>query len=105
MPGMHCSHLQPVLPDSAGKSMSQCLCFLFNIVYTCNSAHEEEKSCMDMFAFMLSLDTKVSYKYEVVLARPVLKLLAHPWQQPCQCHTFYSLLEDDEEPTETKVTV
>ena len=46
--------------------MSQCLCFLFNIVYTCNSAHEEEKSCMDMFAFMHSLDTKVSYKYEVV---------------------------------------
>lgn len=41
----------------------------------------------------------------LVLARPVLKLLAHPWQQPCQCHTFYSLLEDDEEPTETKVTV
>lgn len=64
-------------------------------------------------AFMCSLDTKgISYKCEVMLARPVLKLhscmaklLAHPLQQPCQSHTSYSLLEEDEVPTEAELTV
>lgn len=61
----------PVFP------LSRCL-------YPQRAREKEEKSCKDMFAFMHSLDTKVSYKCEVVLARLVLKLLAHPGSSPAK---------------------
>nr|AAH05692.1 RIKEN cDNA 5430437P03 gene [Mus musculus] len=97
------------------KKMFQCPYFFFDIVYIHNGTEEKEEdmSWKDMFAFMGSLDTKgASYKYEVALAGPALelhncmaKLLAHPLQRPCQTHSSYSLLEEDEEAGEEEATV
>lgn len=69
-------------------------------------------SWKDTFGFTRSMDTKgTSYKCEMVLAGQVLKLyscmaklLVHPLQQLCQSHTSYSLLEEDEVPTEAEVS-
>ncbi|KAM3938049.1 BRISC and BRCA1-A complex member 1 isoform 1-T2 [Leptodactylus fuscus] len=95
------------------KKMLQCPYFFFDVVYIHNGSDEEDVSWKDVFGFFSNLDTKgTSYKYEVTMTGPALelhncmaRLLAHPLQRPFQSHASYSLLEEEEESTESEVTV